>query len=85
MVARWQGCIKCLPDCADRSIVAERVQTVRIQCPNLVCQRILAVTEECRGRLVRCKGCQTLVRVPERGSASELAARARAGERAREA
>lgn len=49
----------------------DRDETIRIQCPNLACQRILAVTERCRGRLVRCKGCQTLVRVPEPGAWEE--------------
>jgi len=53
----------------DEGIVKASVQTIRIQCPNLACQRILAVTDECRGRLVRCKGCKTLVRVPETGTA----------------
>ncbi|MBX3355014.1 MAG: hypothetical protein KF724_04880 [Phycisphaeraceae bacterium] len=65
----------------------ERTPTIRIQCPNLACQRILAVTEICRGRLVRCKGCQTVVRVPERGTrgAGGALAKARQGERAEEA
>ncbi|MBM4112354.1 MAG: hypothetical protein FJ253_03110 [Phycisphaerae bacterium] len=49
-----------------------QAKTFRIQCPNLACQRILAVTEECRGRLVRCKGCATLVRVPEAGTQAEV-------------
>jgi len=67
--------------------VQDRSQTFRIQCPNLVCQRILAVTDECRSKLVRCKNCQTLVRVPERGSWIEPGQRAnlRTGERAHEA
>ena len=72
---------------AEESVVQERALTIRIQCPNLACQRILAVTEQCRGRLVRCKGCQTLVCVPERGTRIEPGARAKlsAGERAPDA
>jgi len=67
--------------------VKDRSQTIRMQCPNLACQRILAVTEECRGHLVRCKGCQTLVRVPQRGSWIEPGGRARvrSGEHAKDA
>ena len=72
---------------AERVKVPDPAPTIRIQCPNLPCQRILAVTEACRGKLVRCRGCQTLVRVPEKGSWIEPGARARVrvGEKPQEA
>lgn len=41
----------------------ERV--IRIMCPKLTCQRILAVPESCRGQLVRCAGCTSMIRVPK--------------------
>lgn len=66
----------------EESLVQERAKTIRIQCPNLECQRILAVTESCRNRLVRCKGCQMLVRVPERDAANEPVNRGRVAGRA---
>jgi len=69
---------------ADEHFVTAQGKTFRIQCPNLACQRILAVTEECRGRLVRCKGCATLVRVPDAGTQATLH-RGHAGERGRAA
>jgi ribosomal protein S27E len=37
---------------------------IRIMCPNLSCQRILAVPSHARGRLVRCKSCATTIRIP---------------------
>jgi ribosomal protein S27E len=37
---------------------------IRIMCPNLSCQRILAVPSHARGRLVRCKSCGTTIRIP---------------------
>ena len=37
---------------------------IRIKCPNLSCQRILAVPGHARGKLVRCRGCSTTIRVP---------------------
>ncbi|MFO0832030.1 MAG: hypothetical protein U0637_09320 [Phycisphaerales bacterium] len=37
---------------------------VRIMCPNLVCRKVLAVPESCRGKTVRCKTCSTNIRVP---------------------
>jgi len=33
-------------------------------CPNLVCRKVLAVPEECRGKTVRCRNCGTNIRVP---------------------
>lgn len=40
-------------------------ETLRIMCPNLVCRKILAVPTSARGKTVRCKGCQTNIRIPE--------------------
>lgn len=40
-------------------------ETIRIMCPNLVCRKILAVPTSARGKTVRCKGCQTNIRVPD--------------------
>jgi hypothetical protein len=37
---------------------------IRIMCPNLGCQRILAVPSRARGQVVRCRGCRTNIRVP---------------------
>jgi RNase P subunit RPR2 len=37
---------------------------VRIMCPKLGCQRILAVPVATRGKLVRCRNCGTNIRVP---------------------
>ena len=39
-------------------------QVIRIMCPNLGCQRILAVPEHARGKLVRCRSCTTNIRIP---------------------
>jgi len=41
-------------------------ETIRIMCPNLACQRILGVPAHARGKLVRCKGCGTTIRIPLR-------------------
>jgi hypothetical protein len=38
--------------------------SVRIICPNLACQRLLAVPEMARGEVVRCRGCGANIRVP---------------------
>lgn len=38
--------------------------TVRIMCPNLLCRKILAVPKTARGKTVRCRRCQTNIRVP---------------------
>ena len=40
-------------------------ETIRILCPNLSCRKILAVPTSARGKTVRCKGCQTNIRVPD--------------------
>ncbi len=43
--------------------------TVQIMCPNLTCKKVLAVPETARGKTVRCKNCQTAIRVPEASAA----------------
>lgn len=52
------------------AIAAEEVdvsqdQVIRIMCPNLGCQRVLAVPSNARGKVVRCKGCGTNIRIPQ--------------------
>lgn len=37
---------------------------IRIMCPNLSCKRVLAVPAHARGKLVRCKACSMVVRIP---------------------
>jgi hypothetical protein len=39
-------------------------RTIRIMCPNLSCQRILAVPVHARGKLVRCRSCGMTIRIP---------------------
>lgn len=39
-------------------------QVIRIKCPNLSCQRILAVPPHARGKLVRCRQCGSTVSIP---------------------
>ncbi len=41
-----------------------RDDVVRIKCPKLDCQRILAVPINARGKLVRCRNCGTNIRIP---------------------
>lgn len=41
-----------------------RDELIRIMCPKLGCQRILAVPGSARGRLVRCRSCGTNIRIP---------------------
>lgn len=43
--------------------------SVRIMCPNLVCRKILAVPQECRGKTIRCRNCGTNIRVPSKDAA----------------
>ena len=43
-------------------------EVIRIMCPNLGCQRILAVPPRARGQVVRCRGCSTNIRVPAESS-----------------
>jgi hypothetical protein len=40
-------------------------EVIRIMCPNLGCQRVLAVPSSARGKLVRCRGCGSNIRIPE--------------------
>lgn len=42
--------------------------TIRIMCPNLACQRILAVPVHARGKLVRCRSCGITIRIPSKPS-----------------
>ncbi len=37
---------------------------IRIMCPNLSCQRVLAVPEAARGRVVRCRVCGMNIKIP---------------------
>lgn len=36
----------------------------QIVCPNLRCRQLLSVPDEVRGKVVKCKNCQTVLRVP---------------------
>ena len=45
--------------------MAER-PSIRIMCPNLACMRVLAVPDNARGRLVRCRGCATTIKIPDK-------------------
>ena len=38
--------------------------TLRIKCPSLTCQKILAVPITSRGKTVKCKSCGGMIRVP---------------------
>ena len=46
----------------DRAVTEQTV--IRIMCPNLGCQRVLAVPDHARGKLVRCRSCGTNIRIP---------------------
>ncbi|MDI9402313.1 MAG: hypothetical protein QM516_00435 [Limnohabitans sp.] len=39
-------------------------EVIRIMCPNLGCQRVLAVPSSARGKIVRCRGCGSNIRIP---------------------
>lgn len=41
---------------------------IRIKCPNLSCQRVLAVPTHARGKLVKCRNCAMTIRIPQAGS-----------------
>ena len=41
---------------------------IRIKCPNLSCQRVLAVPQTARGRLVRCRACGNTLRIPQKNT-----------------
>ncbi len=38
---------------------------IRIMCPNLSCKRVLGVPAHARGKLVRCRGCGSNIKIPE--------------------
>lgn len=40
-------------------------ENIKIMCPNLTCQKILAVPSAARGRVVRCRHCGTTIRIPD--------------------
>jgi len=44
--------------------MAANEDVVRIMCPNLGCQRVLAVPAAARGKVVRCRGCGSNIRIP---------------------
>ena len=44
--------------------------TFRVKCPNLGCQRLLAVPMHGRGQMVRCLHCSTQLKVPDASSKS---------------
>ncbi len=44
--------------------MAANEDVVRIMCPNLGCQRVLAVPGAARGKVVRCRGCGSNIRIP---------------------
>lgn len=39
-------------------------ETLRVMCPNLTCRKILAVPTSAHGKTVRCRSCQTNIRIP---------------------
>ncbi|MEM1071676.1 MAG: hypothetical protein AAGH71_02490 [Planctomycetota bacterium] len=39
-------------------------ESIQIMCPSLTCRKILAVPGSARGKTVRCKACQTVIRIP---------------------
>lgn len=41
---------------------------IRIKCPILSCQRVLAVPVTARGRLVRCRACGNTLRIPQKSA-----------------
>ena len=46
-------------------------EVIRIMCPNLGCQRVLAVPSSARGKLVRCRGCGSNIRIPATRASGE--------------
>ncbi len=48
-------------------------ETIRIMCPNLLCRKVLGVPTSARGKTVRCKGCSTTIRIPEKPSTKKSA------------
>lgn len=49
-------------------------QTIRIKCPSLTCQKILAVPVSSRGKTVRCVGCGGTIRVPAKSPVQDAEA-----------
>ncbi len=47
-------------------------ELIRIMCPKLGCQRILAVPGSARGKLVRCRTCGTNIKIPLRREDGEV-------------
>ena len=37
---------------------------VQLICPSLSCRKFLSVPDDCRGKIVKCQYCQTILRVP---------------------
>ena len=58
---------------SDRRRRVSNEKTIRIMCPNLGCQRILAVPVHARGKLVRCRSCAMTIRIPAKGQAGQEA------------
>lgn len=58
------------PSAHNPSSGSNRDDVIRIKCPKLDCQRILAVPINARGKLVRCKNCGTNIRIPALAKAS---------------
>lgn len=46
-------------------------ETIRIMCPNLLCRKVLGVPTSARGKTVRCKGCSTAIRIPDKPADSK--------------
>jgi hypothetical protein len=46
-----------------------RESVVRVMCPNLRCRSILAVPNEARGKMVRCRNCGMNIMVPPKVTA----------------
>ena len=44
---------------------------LRMKCPNLKCQTILAVPESARGKIVRCRSCGATITVPQKNAPTE--------------
>jgi hypothetical protein len=38
-------------------------ELIRIMCPNLECQRVMLVPSSARGEIVRCRGCDSKLRI----------------------
>jgi ribosomal protein S27E len=53
---------------ADWRVAVTEQTVIRIMCPNLACQRILAIPSHARGKLVRCQGCGSTIRIPQKAA-----------------